>query len=189
MDRGYAVRAGAAAGQLGPDTSLQDIQHAFGAFEDVVIHDLIPTIDGAYRTIPDREHRAMAGLSMGGMQALFVTLRHLDKFAYIGSLSGPILRPVNSDSPVATAMQGSFDTRTAFAGAFADPQGFNKRVKLFWLGVGSAEPEQFHTSIRGAAAALQAAGVRLRYFESSGTAHEWQTWRRDLNDLAPLLFR
>ena len=189
MDRGYAVRAGAAAGQLGPDTSLQDIQNAFGAFEDVVIHDLIPAIDGAYRTIPDREHRAMAGLSMGGMQALFVTLRHLDKFAYIGSLSGPILRPVNADSALATAMQGSFDTRTAFAGVFADPHSFNKRVKLLWLGVGSAEPEQFQTSIRGPVAALQAAGVRVRYFESGGTAHEWQTWRRDLNDLAPLLFR
>jgi enterochelin esterase-like enzyme len=189
MDRGYAVRAGGAAGEVRPDTSLQDIHDAFGAFEDVVIHDLIPNIDESYRTIPDREHRAMAGLSMGGMQTLFVTLRHLDMFAYIGSLSGPILRPVNSDSPVGTAMQGSFDTKTAFEGAFADPAVFNNRVKLLWLGVGSAEPEQFRTSIRGAVVALQAAGVRLRYFESSGTAHEWQTWRRDLNDLVPRLFR
>jgi enterochelin esterase family protein len=189
MDRGYAARAGAAAGHVGADPSLQGIQDAFGGFEDVVIHDLIPTIDESYRTIPDREHRAMAGLSMGGMQTLFVTLHHLDMFAYIGSLSGPILRPVNSDSPVATAMQGSFDTKTAFAGAFADPAAFNNHVKLLWLGVGSAEPEQFRTSIRGAVAALQAAGVRLRFFESSGTAHEWQTWRRDLNDLLPRLFR
>jgi enterochelin esterase family protein len=189
MDRGYAARTGAALGQIRPDTSLKDIQDAFGAFEAVVIHDLIPTIDESYRTIPDREHRAMAGLSMGGIQTLSITLHHLDMFAYIGSLSGPIPRPVNSDSPVATAMQGSFDTKTAFAGAFADPEAFNNRVKLLWLGVGSAEPEHFRTSIRGAVAALQAAGVRLRYFESSGTAHEWQTWRRDLNDLLPRLFR
>jgi len=186
MERGYAVRA---PGQLKPDTLVRDLEETYGAFEDVVIHDLIPAIDESYRTIPDREHRAMAGLSMGGMQTLFVTLRHLDMFAYIGSFSGPILRPGNSDSPVATAMQGSFDTRTAFAGVFADPAAFNNRVKLLWLGVGSAEPEQFHTSIRGAVAALQTAGVRLTYFESSGTAHEWQTWRRDLNDFAPRLFR
>jgi enterochelin esterase family protein len=189
MDRGYAVRTGAALGPIKPDTPLRDIEGAFGVFEDVVIHDLIPTIDESYRTIPDRGHRAMAGLSMGGMQTLFIALHHLDMFAYIGSLSGPILRPVNSDTPLGTAMQGSFDTKTAFAGAFANPEAFNNRVKLLWLGVGSAEPEQFRTSIRGAVDALQAAGVRVRYFESSGTSHEWQTWRRDLNDLAPRLFR
>jgi enterochelin esterase-like enzyme len=189
MDRGYARRAGASPGQIGPDTSLQDIQTAFAAFEDVVIRDLLPMIDQSYRTIPDREHRAMAGLSMGGMQTLFVTLHHLDMFAYIGSFSGPMLRPVNSGSSAGAAMQGSFDTKTAFEGAFANPAEFNKRVKLLWLGVGSAEPEQFRTSIRGAVEALQAAGVRLRYFESNGTAHEWQTWRRGLNDFAPRLFR
>ena len=60
----------------------------FGAFEDVMVKDLIPMIDATYRTIPDREHRAMAGLSMGGMQTFQITLKHLDLFAYIGGFSG-----------------------------------------------------------------------------------------------------
>jgi putative esterase len=81
------------------------------------------------------------------------------------------------------------DPKTAYDGAFADPSGFNKRVKLLWLGVGSAEPQQFLTGIQGAATALQSAGVQVVFFESPGTAHEWQTWRRDLNDFAPRLFR
>jgi len=85
--------------------------------------------------------------------------------------------------------QGPFDTKTACEGAFSNPSAFNSRVKLLWLGVGTAEPELFRAGIGGAALALKATGVRLVYFESNGTAHEWQTWRRDLNDFAPRLFR
>ena len=159
------------------------------AFEDVIVHELIPLVDASYRTIPDREHRAMAGLSMGGMQTLFIALRHPELFAYIGSFSGPIVRDLHSPLPLMNVLHGLFDTKTAYDGAFADPAAFNARVKLLWLGVGTEEPEIFRTSIRGGAEALKAAGVRVVYVESNGTAHEWQTWRRDLNDFAPRLFR
>ena len=190
MDRGYASRAETPAAKIGADATLQDPQRAFSAFEDVVIHDLIPTIDATYRTISDREHRAMAGLSMGGMQTLFITLHHLDMFAYIGSLSGPIIPDLHAASVTGgNDQRDRFDTKTAYESAFSDPLTFNKRVKLLWLGVGTAEPEQFRSGIGGAVEALRAAGVHLVYFESSGTAHEWQTWRRDLNDFAPRLFR
>jgi enterochelin esterase-like enzyme len=189
MDRGYAARAGTPPDRLRPDAFLQDLRLAFGTFEEVVIHDLIPAIDASYRTIPRREYRAMAGLSMGGMQTLFITLHHLDVFAYIGSLSGPIVRATNPGERAAVSTQGRFDTNTAYEGAFSEPARFNERVKLLWLGVGSAEPEEFRASISGAVDTLRAAGVRLVYFESAGTAHEWQTWRRDLHDLAPRLFR
>jgi len=57
-------------------------------FEEVFIDELIPMIDSTYRTIADREHRAMAGLSMGGMQTFQIAMKHLDKFAYIGGFSG-----------------------------------------------------------------------------------------------------
>jgi enterochelin esterase family protein len=82
-----------------------------------------------------------------------------------------------------------FDVKTAYGGAFADPLAFNKRVKLLWLGVGTAEEDDFRDEIGDTAKALRKAGVRVEYFESSGTAHEWQTWRRGLNDFAPRLFR
>jgi enterochelin esterase-like enzyme len=189
MDRGYALRPGAAPATGGSSAWLQNLRVAFTSFEDVVIHDLIPMIDGSYRTIPDREHRAMAGLSMGGMQTLFIALQHLDVFAYIGSFSGPIVPSLTAGNLTADRNPEPFDSKTAYGGAFADPPTFNRRVKLLWLGVGSAESEQFRSGIGGAVEALRKAGVRLEYFESRGTAHEWQTWRRDLNDFAPRLFR
>jgi len=189
MDRGYAQRAGTAQPMGGSSAWLQNLQVAFTAFEDVVAHDLIPMIDASYRTIPDREHRAMAGLSMGGMQTLFITLQHLDLFAYIGSFSGPIIPSLNTGNLSVNRIPEPFDTKTAYGNVFADPTAFNKRVKLLWLGAGTAESAQFRNGIGSAVEALRKAGVRLQYFESSGTAHEWQTWRRDLNDFAPRLFR
>ena len=182
MDRGYATADT-------PDIRQQNLQTAFSAFEKIVIDELIPTIDASYRTIADREHRAMAGLSMGGMQTLFIASHHLDKFASIASLSGPMIRNAGLGQLAEITLQGPFDTTTAYGGMFADPAAFNKRVRLLWIGVGDAEPEMFRASIGGAVDALKSAGVRVAYFESNGTSHEWQTWRRSLNDLAPRLFR
>jgi enterochelin esterase family protein len=189
MDHGYATRLGTSAVKIGPDTPLKDMKLAFGTFEEVIVHDLLPMIDASYRTIPDRNQRAMAGLSMGGMQTLFITLRHLDLFAYVGSFSGPIVPDYDSELPLGKIPHRSFDTKSAYEGTFSNPSAFNGRVKLLWIGVGTAESEFFRTGIAEAAQALQTAGVRVAYFESNGTAHEWQTWRRDLNDFAPRLFR
>jgi enterochelin esterase-like enzyme len=182
MERGYATPET-------PDIRQQNIGAAFTAVEKVIVDDLIPTIDASYRTIADRDHRAMAGLSMGGMQTFFIASHHLDKFAYLATLSGPIVRTATLEQLSDSALQGPFDTKTAYGGMFSDAAAFNKRVRLLWIGVGGAEPEMFRTSIGGAVASLKAAGVQLVYFESDGTAHEWQTWRRSLNDLAPRLFR
>ena len=188
MDRGYAGRPGAAPFTLAEDATLKDLRLEFSTFEDVVIRDLIPTIDRSYRTIPDREHRAMAGLSMGGMQTLFIAPRHLDKFAYIASLSGPMIRDSDPAERFGASLQGPFDAKHAYDGVFADPVRFNERVKLLWLGAGTAEGE-LHANVSGAVDALRRSGVRVVFYESPGTAHEWQTWRRDLLDLVPRLFR
>ena len=97
MEQGYARRPGEAAPAPRPPArrprraespAAPDFSRMFGAFEEVMVKDLIPMIDATYRTIPDREHRAMAGLSMGGMQTFQITLKHLDLFAYIGGFSG-----------------------------------------------------------------------------------------------------
>jgi enterochelin esterase-like enzyme len=142
------------------------------AFPEVVIDELVPLIDATYRTMPDREHRAIAGLSMGGGQALQIGLTHLDKFAYIASFSG--------------AIRG-FDVKTSYNGAFADTAAFNKKVKLLWFGAGLAE-EAMHNSAQAAHQALDTAGIKNVFYECP-FAHEWQTWRYDLNDFAPRLFR
>ena len=143
------------------------------AFETIVISDLIPMIDSTYRTLADREHRAMAGLSMGGAQTLQITLSHLDKFAWIGSFSAPIR---------------AFDAKTAYNGVFTDPAAFNRKVHLFWIGAGTVEIAM-HDGAQAMHEALEKAGIKNVFYESQGTAHEFQTWRRDLADFAPRLFR
>jgi enterochelin esterase-like enzyme len=129
-------------------------------------------IDTAYRTIPDREHRAIAGLSMGAGQALQIGFDHLDKFAHIGSFSGGVR---------------TTDLKTAYNGAFADPAAFNKKVRLFWIGSGQAEQNR-HIANKAAHETLEKAGIKNVFFECP-FAHEWQTWRYSLHDFAPRLFR
>jgi enterochelin esterase-like enzyme len=188
MDRGTAARAGSqVAPVFGPDApapgsagSMKAMTDSSAVFEDVVTQDLIPMIDSTYRTIPDRDHRALAGLSMGGMQTFQIGFDHLDTFGYLGGFSGP---------PVAFLFGGqSVDLKTAFNGVLADPNAFNARVHLLWLGVGTAEPDPMHAGIEKFHDALTQAGIHHVFFESPGTAHEWQTWRRDLYDFAPRLF-
>ena len=188
MDRGYARKPGAPPFTMTEDTPLNVLWLAFNTFGEVVIGDLIPAIDASYRTIPDREHRAMAGLSMGGMQTLFIAPRHLDEFAYIASLSGPVVRGADPGERIAASLQGPFDPKTAYDGAFSDPVRFRERVKLLWLGAGSAE-QQLRADVSAAVDVLRKSGIPVVYYESPGTAHEWQTWRRSLHDLAPRLFR
>jgi enterochelin esterase-like enzyme len=126
-------------------------------------------IESQFRGISSREQRAMAGLSMGGMQTFLTTLPHLDKFAYIGGFS-----------PGLPAAQ--------IEGISKDPAAFNKQVKLLFLGTGTVERDS-NPNILRLHETLEKAGVKHVYFESQGTAHEWLTWRRDLNEFAPLLFR
>ena len=144
------------------------------AFTDMMFSDLIPMTERAYRALPGREDRAMAGLSMGGMQTFTTALNNLDKFAYLGGFSGSC-----------GGRGGSFDSKTTCGGAFADPAAFNKKVKVLFLGIGSAEGQ----GTKDFSEALTKAGIHNVYFESPGTAHEWLTWRRCLNDFAPRLFR
>lgn len=143
-------------------------------FTEMMLTDLIPMVEKTYRVLPGRENRAMAGLSMGGMQTFLTTLSNLDKFGYIGGFSGST-----------GGRGGAFDPKTSSNGVFADAAAFNAKVKVLFLGIGSAEGP----NTKNFSEALTRAGIRNVYFESPGTAHEWLTWRRCLNDFAPRLFR
>jgi enterochelin esterase family protein len=121
----------------------------------------------------------MAGLSMGGMQTFQVTFDHLELFSYIGGFSG-----------AAGAMGNQkFDPKTSLNGALADPTAFAKKVHLLWIGVGTEEPAMMRTGIKNLHTSLSEANVQHDFYESPGTSHEWQTWRRDLNEFAPKLFQ
>jgi len=184
MAYGYARRAGAPAPDLsgptmGTPQGAQARDEMAKTFEDDVTQALIPFIDKSFRTLADRDHRAMAGLSMGGFQTFQITTKHLDLFSHIGGFSG--IGGMLEDRKM--------DLKTDFNGVFADPAAFAKKVHLLYFGVGTAEPERFRTRIQGLHAALTEAGVAHVYWESPGTDHEWQTWRRNLKDFVPRLFR
>ena len=173
MDNGYAS---VPAGPFGPPPGAGA---GFGTFEDVMVKEVIPMIDSTFRTIPDRDHRAMAGLSMGANQALHLATDHLDTFAYMAGFSGT-MNGLSAEP---------LDPATAFNGIFKDGAAFNEKVKLLWLGMGTEEPAFFHGSIGAFRTMLDKAGIKYVYFSSPGTANEWLTWRRDLNDFAPRLFK
>ncbi|HXY09259.1 MAG TPA: alpha/beta hydrolase-fold protein, partial [Terriglobales bacterium] len=160
---------------------LKAMQEMAAAFEDDVTQVLIPYIDSHFRTLSDRNHRAMAGLSMGGMQAFQITLNHLDLFSYIGGFSGAAGPLVLGDRKL--------DPKTDYNGAFADSAAFAKRVHLLWLGVGTQEPERMRAGLQRLHVSLLEANIQHVFYESPGTDHEWQTWRRDLKDFAPRLFQ
>ena len=163
MEQGYATKAGAAAGSAPRGNE---------GFEELVVNDLVPMIDAVYRTIPKRESRAIAGLSMGGGQALRIGLGHLDLFASVASLSA-------GSAPGGPRPEG-------IAKAVSDPAAFNAKLRLFWIGCGRQDGG--YARVKDAHEALEKAGVTHAWFETAG-AHEWQVWRRSLHDLAPRLFR
>jgi enterochelin esterase family protein len=149
----------------------------FSGFEHVLINDVIPYIDANYRTIPDQQHRAMAGLSMGGMQTHTIALAHLDTFSHIGLFSG-----------------GSITTNE-----ITNLAAFKKKVKLVFVSYGSRELDPanrrgggrggFGGDPKASTEALKAAGINAHFYVSPLTAHEWQSWRRSLYQFAPLLFQ
>ena len=145
----------------------------FGAsFTPIMLGELIPFVDSTFRTLSDRDHRAMAGLSWGGHETFEITLRNLDKFSHIGSFSGALFF-----DPA--------DIGSVYDGVFADSKAFNDKVHTLFLGMGTEE----NFGSDKISAALKRAGINHMYYESPGTHHEWLTWRRCLNEFLPLIFK
>jgi enterochelin esterase-like enzyme len=146
-------------------------EERYTLFDRVISNDLVPFIDAHFRTMPDREHRALAGLSMGGGEAIRIGLNHLDQFAYLGAFS-----PALSIT----------DTAKDYDGVLADPARANRQLRLLWIGVGS---EDFLlAAVKESHETLEKAGIKHVWVESSG-AHVWTVWRKYLADFAPRLFQ
>lgn len=185
MDNGYAIYA--KPGQQRRDLSEPYLRSGSEAFGAVLTQEVIPFVDRNYRTMEDREHRAMAGLSMGGSQTMAIALTHLDQFSHIGTFSGAQFSVLGSRAPGVGATP-SFDPQTSYGGIFANAESFNSKVRLLWMGAGTAELA-LSESLRENAAKLRSANIKLAEYHSPGTAHEWQTWRLCLSKFAPLLFQ
>ena len=139
------------------------------SFTTVMINELIPTIDRTFRTLTDRDHRGMAGLSWGGHETFDITLTNLDKFSYIGGFSGAIF---------------GLDVKTCYDGVFARSKEFNDKVHYMFLSIGSEE--NFGT--QKLVEAIRSTGCKCDFYESPGTHHEWLTWRRSLNQFIRHIF-
>ena len=143
----------------------------YGAsFYQVMIQDLIPTIDSKFRTLTDRDHRAMAGLSWGGHPTFDLVLNNMDKFSYMGAFSGAIF---------------GLDVKTAYNGVFSKPEEFNKKIHYLYLSCGSEENFGTEALVKS----LQEAGIKTDFYVSPGTHHEWLTWRRCFRQFIPHLFK
>ena len=135
----------------------------FNAFQDVLLKDIIPMVEKNYRVIADTEHRAMAGLSMGGMQTRSITMANPTTFAYVGMFSGGTFR----------------------AEDLKDAADFKKTNKVLFISCGGKE----NMGVDKAAEDLKAIGINAYSYVSPETAHEWQTWRRSLYQFAQLIFK
>ena len=132
----------------------------YHAFEKVLCDELVPYVDTRFRTLARRETRAMAGLSMGGMETHAITLARPEMFAWYGLLSGGVYMPEELTDP--------------------------RPVRGIFVGCGSKEnPDRVLQSVE----ALKAAGYNAKSYVSEGTAHEFLTWRRCLLEMATMLFR
>ena len=151
--------------------------------------DIMPYVETHYRTINDRAHRAMAGLSMGGMQTLNVAIPHLDKFAYVGVFSSGLIGAFGGTRPGANPQATPPDHGAAWSTANAatlDNPSLRKGLKLFWIGIGK-DDFLLETS-RGTVELLKKHGFAPEVVESEG-GHTWTNWRNYLNEFAPKLFQ
>ncbi len=151
-----------------PDGHVPTTGDRTAAFETELMKDVRPLVEGNYRTETGRSKRAIAGLSMGGNQALAVGLKNADDFAYVGAFSAG----VREGSPAYAALN--------------DPAKLNDRLKLLWVGIGT--DDFLLNANRDYAKKLDAANVKHEYKETSG-GHRWGVWRDYLAGFLPRLFR
>jgi enterochelin esterase-like enzyme/glyoxylase-like metal-dependent hydrolase (beta-lactamase superfamily II) len=140
-------------------------------FEQDMFADVMPLVESTYRIRAARDHRAMAGLSMGGGQTDQIGLAHLDAFSYIGILSA-----------------GGQGFAERHADLLADPEGTNAKLNLLFLGCGTLDLLAAE-GMQALSALLTEKGIRHQYWTLDGTAHTWVVWRAALGVLLPLLFK
>jgi len=140
-------------------------------FKKTLLEDIIPMIDANFRTLADQPHRAMAGLSMGGMQTRAITLANPEVFSHVGMFSG-----------------GSYSLEDV-----NNAPGFKEKVKFLFVSFGSRELENRRPGFGGDpqanTEALKKAGMNTHFYVSPLTAHEWQSWRRSLYEFAQRIFK
>ena len=168
MPAGHTRSAGFRAGSTNADEFVQDF-----------LTDIMPAVEKNYRVTADREHRAIAGLSMGGGQTLNIAIPHLDEFAYIGVYSSGIFGIVSTNRPSSPTFEEQHKS-------ILDNAKLKKGLKLFWFGTG--KDDFLVQTTRASVDMFKKHGFDVVYDETTG-AHTWIVWRNYLHDFAPKLFQ
>ncbi len=163
--------------------SIPGNEDAADAFEQMMAKDVIPLVDGRYRTISDRDNRAVAGLSWGAKQAYDLGLGYTNLFSYVAGFSGIIvIGDFNVREP---GFRDPEKFAAAYHGVFSDAKKFNENYHLLFIANGEAEGKL----LEGMSQLLEERGIHNTYYCSPKTAHEWLTWRRSLYEYAQKLFK
>ncbi|GAB3805271.1 alpha/beta hydrolase-fold protein [Spirosoma humi] len=159
-----------ATGQTDP---MQGLSAMRDMFANEFLKDVMPYVEKTYRTLPNRENRALAGLSMGGFQTLDVSLTRPDLFDYVGVFSSGFFGP-------------SIDEAETKYSKVLNDASFNKNKKLFWIGIG--KDDFVMDANKKTLALLDKHKIKYQYKETTG-GHTWINWRQYLNEYVPLLFK
>ncbi|MFW6277364.1 MAG: alpha/beta hydrolase, partial [Prolixibacteraceae bacterium] len=163
MDNGYAPA---------PDASSKSRPRGEeNRFEELLLNDLIPEIESHFRTLADRESRAIAGLSMGAGQAQRIGFGNPERFASVGAFSGG---------------SRNFDVNSSYSGIFKDAGKFNDTYKLFWFGCGNLD--RAYEGAKNLHEKLTEHNIRHTWHEMNGS-HEWQVWRHHIYEFAQQVFQ
>jgi len=186
---GYGTSTGPVGGRTGENIT---------GYTKILLDEVMPMVDKAYNVSKNREQRAIAGLSMGGAESLYVGLNHLDTFAWIGAFSSaPMLWPAAAATIPAASGEGRGAGRGA-APAAMDPAVFaktfpaldakaNPQIRMLWIVCGTADGligvnRQFKDWLRSQ-------GVQFTEQEVPDMAHVWPLWRQNVTDMVPRLFQ
>lgn len=171
MDNGYSYK---------PEDLEQAAENRpMSSFEEVLIKEVIPGIDKKFRTIANKDSRAIAGLSMGASQTMSIIMNNPEYFSYYGGFSGTANFPGDK----------ALDPATFLNGAFSNAQKVKQNIKVLFLSLGTKEAEVFFRTVNGFQDMLKKQNIDHTFYSSPETGHEWQTWRRSLYQYAPLLFK
>ena len=153
---------------------------AMAVFREELFGSIIPFIESKYRVKPGAANRAIAGLSMGGGQAFYTGLRNTDMFANVGVFSTGLF------GGIARKPGTAFDPETVIPGILTNPESFNIRLKVFYISVGEQDPRIEPT--RNLVQTFRDKGLKVEFASFPGS-HEWQVWRKSLNDFTQRLFK
>ena len=149
-------------------------EHNLSIFPEVLVRDVIPFIERTYSVLTDKQHRAMAGLSMGSMHTSMTTLTHPELFAYAGLFSGFMRFIWHEEQPHLAALD--------------DPETFARDFKVFFRAMGDEDPFFAHFEADDALIEEKGVGASITRKLYRG-GHGWQVWRESLRDFLPLIFK